>query len=97
MNGLGLSTEEVIKRLGTEKSVGIAKEISSVALKYGLSFSQTEAVFEIAKGLVRGEHDLWEKVCNVAPSEAAESQLDVTDQLLEVLAAAEREAQERSK
>ncbi len=53
MKGFELSTEEVIKRLGTEKSVGIAKEISSVALKYGLSFSQTEAVFEIAKDLLK--------------------------------------------
>lgn len=62
-----------------------------------ITVSLTGRQFRLVQSLVRGERDLWEKVCNVAPSESAESQLDVTDRLLEVLAAAEREAQERSK
>ena len=62
-----------------------------------ITVSLTGRQFRLVQSLVRGEHDLWEKACNVAPSEVAESQLDVTDRLLEVLAAAEREVQERSK
>lgn len=53
MKRFELSAEKAIEQIGIEKSVSIAREISLVALKYGLSLSQTDAVFEIAKDLLK--------------------------------------------
>lgn len=53
MKQFELSAERAVQQIGVEKSVSIAREIGSVALKYGLSLSQTEAMFEIAKDLLK--------------------------------------------
>lgn len=47
------SLEMTVKRMGVERAKLIAADVAKIAVKNGLSQSQAEAVFEIAKDLLR--------------------------------------------
>ena len=53
MAQFGETFEMAVKRMGVERAKSIAANVAMVATKNGLSQSQAEAVFEIAKDLLR--------------------------------------------
>ena len=53
MAQFGETFEMAVKRMGVERAKLIAADVAKIAVKNGLSQSQAEAVFEIAKDLLR--------------------------------------------
>lgn len=53
MAQFGETFEMAVKRMGVERAKQIAADAAKIAVKNGLSQSQAEAVFEIAKDLLR--------------------------------------------